>query len=268
MFAWRTMIPHLAHIYGPIWIQSYGFMIAVGLLIFMYLTLNDPRRKQLASTEVYINGCFFGLLCGVLGARILYALSYPAEFAGRWHEFFMPWVGGLTVIGAIAGVGIGSLWYFKRYHIPALPMFDLVTLYGPLLQGISRLGCLAAGCCYGAPAGDLLWAITFTHPDAHAPLFVALHPTQLYAGIASFIIFLVLLSLQKYLLKRPGLTFCCYLALENSARFMVDFWRGDRDPLIGNWGPFIISQVQLYALIGLFIALTGLCWLLFTSNKS
>lgn len=262
------MVPHIAHLYGPIWIQSYGFMIAIGLLVFMYFSLNDPKRKPLISTDVYVNGCFFGLFCGVFGARILYALSYPAEFTDRWYEFFMPWVGGLTVIGAIAGVLIGGVWYFRRHKIPVLPMFDLVTLYGPLLQAISRLGCFAAGCCYGAPAAGLWWAVTFTNPDAHAPLFVALHPAQLYASAASALIFIILFALQKRLFKIPGLMMCSYLMLENIARFVVDFWRGDRDPIIGTYGSLVISQVQLYALIGLFFALIGLLWLTLTQKKS
>ena len=261
------MFPHIAHVHGPIWIQSYGFMIAVGLLIFMYFSINDPHRKAVISKELYVNACFFGLLCGVLGGRLLYALSYPAEFAGRWHEFFMPWIGGLTVIGAIVGVFIGGLWYFRKHNIPALPMFDLVTLYGPLLQAISRLGCFAAGCCYGAPTPDLWWAVTFTNPDAHAPLFVALHPTQLYAGAASAVIFIILFALHKRLFKTPGLVMCLYLTLENSARFLVDFWRGDRDPIIGSIGSCAISQVQLYAVIGLVISIGGLLWLL-KSRKS
>jgi phosphatidylglycerol:prolipoprotein diacylglycerol transferase len=243
-------------------------MIALGLLVFMYLSLRDPRRKQLISTETFINGCFFGLFCGVLGARILHAALYPAEFANRWYEFFMPWIGGLASLGAIIGVLIGGSWYFHKHKIPVLPILDLASLYGPLLQAIARFGCFAAGCCYGAPASGLWWAVTFTNPDGYAPLFTPLHPTQLYASAASALIFVILFALQKQLFSRPGLVLCSYLALENIARFVVDFWRGDRDPLIGTIGSFDISHVQLYALAGLGIAFAGLLWLIFIANKN
>ncbi len=256
------MFPHIAHLYGPIWIQSYGFMIAVGLLIFLYFSINHPQRKKIISKDLYINGVFFGLLCGVAGGRLLYALSYPAEFTGRWHELFLPWIGGLTVIGAIIGVLIGGFWYLKRHHIPVLPLFDLVALFAPLMHAISRLGCFAAGCCYGAPAAALLWAVTFINPDAHAPLFIPLHPTQLYASAASAITFSILFFLQKRLLKNPGIMLCSFLMLENIARFILDFWRGDRDPIIGTIGSLVISQVQMYSVVGLLCTIAGLLWLL------
>ncbi len=262
------MFPHIAHLHGPVWIQSYGFMIAVGLLVFLYFSLRHPLRKRIISKELYINGVFFGLFCGVLGGRVLYALSYPAEFAGAWHEFFFPWIGGLTVLGAIIGVLIGGSWYLKRHKISVLPVLDLAALYAPCMQAIARIGCFAAGCCYGAPLFNHWWAVTFTHLDAHAPLFVPLHPAQLYASAASAAVFVLLLVLQKRLLKTPGLLLSVFLLLENVARFTVDFWRGDRDPLVGRIGSLVISQVQLYAVVCFVGVLGFLWWLLPSNNKS
>jgi phosphatidylglycerol:prolipoprotein diacylglycerol transferase len=263
------MFPHIAHLYGPVWIQSYGFMIAVGLLVFLYFSIRHPMRERYISKEIYINGVFFCLLCGVFGGRMLYALSYPAEFIGAWQEFFYPWVGGLTVLGAIIGVLIGGSCYLSWHHVPLLPVLDLAALYAPCMQAIARLGCFAAGCCYGMPLVGHWWAVTFTHPSAHAPLFISLHPAQLYASAASAVVFLVLWFLQKRLFKTPGLLLGLFLLLENVARFIVDFWRGDREPFVGVIFSVPISQVQLYALVSLIGVGMFIWWrLVFPKNKA
>jgi len=41
------MYPRILHIYGPLWINSYGVMIALGVLVFAVLTLHNPIRKKI-----------------------------------------------------------------------------------------------------------------------------------------------------------------------------------------------------------------------------
>jgi phosphatidylglycerol:prolipoprotein diacylglycerol transferase len=256
------MYPRLVHIYGPLWIHTYGVMIAIGFLTFLVLTTRNPLRKKLIGTEEYLNIVSIGLASGVIGGRLLYVVTNLNLFADNWLQIFYPWVGGFTVIGSILGVLIIVPCKLHALGAPILPVLDIATLYAPLMQAISRLGCLGAGCCYGAPAPTLWWAITFTNPFGEAPLNTPLHPAQLYTSIASLLIFFVLRKFSKYLLKHPGHTLCAYLALENIARFVTDFWRGDRDPIIASFFDEVlaISQVQCFSLAGL--AITGILLLI------
>jgi phosphatidylglycerol---prolipoprotein diacylglyceryl transferase len=244
-------------------------MIALGVVIFLLLTLNHPIRKRFISIDHYFNLLFIGLMSGLAGGRIMHIVSYPDDFKGRWIEVLYPWVEGLTLIGAIIGVAIGCGLYLAWKRITILPIFDMAALYIPLTQAISRLGCLGAGCCYGAVAYDHWWAITFTNPAGNAPLFVPLHPTQLYLSAAALIIFFYMQYYKSSLLKRAGLASTTYFMLENVSRFVIDFWRGDRDPLVASLcdGAITISQVQLYAIIGLVISV-GICfWLIVRSTS-
>ena len=259
------MFPRLIHIYGPVWVQSYGTMIAIGLMVFLWLSIRNKRRAALISRETYINAVFVSLAAGVMGGRLLYVASYPHEFIGQWQEIFYPWIGGLTVIGSIIGVIIGGGLYLRYHKIAPLPLYDLAALYAPLMQAISRFGCFAAGCCYGAPAPiDAWYAITFTSTYSHGPCNIPLHPAQLYTALASLIAFIFMYTQQDKLFKYRGMPFFTFLILENSARFITDFWRGDREPIIAtytlNHQMITISQVQLYAIIGLALALAGLLW--------
>ncbi len=96
-------------------------------------------------------------------------------------------------------------------------------------HGIGRLGCFAAGCCYGIPAEGLP-AITFTDVHAHAvtgvPLNVPLHPTQLYEAGLEFALFLFLLWLAPRR-KFQGQLFLTWAIVYPVSRFMIEFLRGD-----------------------------------------
>ncbi len=262
------MHPRLLHLWGPLWIQSYGVMIAIGFLVFIFLTMRHPLRIKTISKELYLNTLFIGLAGGIIGGRLLHVIMSPSDFTS-WKDIFYPWVPGFIVLGSIIGAIISVTWYLRKHKVPILPVLDLAALYGPLFQSISRLGCLLAGCCYGAPT-TIAWAITFTNPQASAPLNIPLHPTQLYTSIVSFIIFIIVQTLASTFIKKPGLILCSFLMLENMARFVLDFWRGDRQPIIASLfdGALSISQVQLLSCAGFVLAAGGFVWLWYRSVKN
>lgn len=242
------MFPRIFHIYGPLWIQSYGTMIALGFMVFLFLTNRHPARSRLISTELYTNLVFGGLLAGLVGGRVLFALSYPEHFSDNWIELFFPWVEGLMIVGAVVGVFIYGLIVLPLYKIKTFALLDLVAAYAPLMQSIARIGCFASGCCYGAPAPDLWCAVTFTDPAGNGPLNIPLHPTQLYLCVISLLIFFITRTVYEYQNDRAGITVFTYLSLEMLGRIIVDFWRADREPYLPLDLPFIkISYVQLWA---------------------
>jgi phosphatidylglycerol:prolipoprotein diacylglycerol transferase len=222
------MYPRLLHIYGPLYIQSYGTLIAIGFLIFLFLTYKSPIREKIISGEKYLNVLFIGLLSGIIGGRILFVLNDLEYFINSPQEIFYLWQGGFVVLGSVIGVLAGVSVYLYKNNINILALFDLASLYAPLLLATSRLGCLCAGCCYGAPAPTLSWAIIFHRPEGFAPIGVYLHPTQIYFSLSYLIIFILFILVSKFKsLKLGQLTFL-YLISENIIRFTLDFWRGDR----------------------------------------
>ena len=132
-------------------------------------------------------------------------------------------------------------------------------------HAIGRLGCFAAGCCYGKPTHHI-WGVTFTNPLAAqyvgTPLNIALEPTQLFESAAELIIFSILtwMFARK---KFDGQVFGSYLFLYGIARFFIEFLRDDP----GRGGPYFgtLSGTQLIS-IGLVLA-GGLIWYLRPSPK-
>jgi len=220
------MSQELIHIYGAFSIQSFGLIITIGLLFFTWLVRRHPLRKKYLNDEQFSTVILLGVISGILGGRLLFIAQEYGAMKTVWDAFSF-WEGGFSILGAIIFVPITIGVYLKKINAPILPFLDLIAIYAPLLQSISRIGCFFAGCCYGLPA-DLPWSIRYTEVNSAAPLCINLHPTQLYSSIILFIIFLFLrFRAIRYHLK-TGQLIMLYLMLASLERFIVDFWRADR----------------------------------------
>lgn len=253
--------PVIAHIWGPININSYGLFILLGIFISSLLLARDPWRKKLISMEVLSEIVIIATIIGVLGGRLLYCLFEYHEFT-RWFDIFALWQGGFSVLGSIISIILFMSLYLYRISVPVMPLFDLVCVYAPLLQAVARLGCFFSGCCFGVPT-YLPWAVMYIHKESSAPLFMLLHPTQLYSVCAYLCIFGVIFFMRKKLIYRSGLFLATYLLLSSLERFAIDFLRADRI----FYAEMSISIYQCIALFISFCALIKLFLILFHSKK-
>ena len=250
------MNPKLLHIFGPLWINSYGLMIAIGLLLSLFISYNSSLRKKLVSGDFFLNTIFIATIAGFIGGRLLFLVADWEQFAQNPIEILYPWEGGYSLLGAFIIVPLILIWHLRQHQVPVLQFFDFLSLYVPLLQSVSRLGCFFAGCCYGIALAEPTWySVLYSNPNSLAPLHTFLHPTQLYSSLASLIIFGILQLLSLIFLTTPGRITSLFFILEGMARFIVDFWRGDRDGFLsigGSYSTFSsfisISPYQLLAL--------------------
>ncbi len=237
------MHPILFH-WGRLTIHTYGVMVASGFLLALLYAVRAGRREGLAA-EVIHDLFFYALLFAIIGARLLYVLINFAYYRHHPGEIFSIWQGGLVFYGGfLAAVAAVAL---RLYQLRLSPwrIADLAAPALALAQAVGRLGCLAAGCCYGAPC-QLPIALRFSDPAGMAPLQVPLYPTQIFHLLANGLIFLVLLwrrSRRRYL----GQVAVYYLLLYPLGRFLIEFFRGDPR---GGWGPLSTSQ---WISIGIFL---------------
>ena len=123
-----------------------------------------------------------------------------------------------------------AFWYIHRHRMPFWTTCDVFAPGIALWHVTGRLGCFAAGCCYGRPTSVAL-AVTFTNPLAAAnvgtPLGIPLHPTQLYEAAAELAILGVLLWTEPRGRPFAGRTFWGYMLLYAVSRFVIEFFRDD-----------------------------------------
>jgi phosphatidylglycerol:prolipoprotein diacylglycerol transferase len=140
-------------------------------------------------------------------------------------------------------------------------LFSTLDVLAPAValgQAIGRLGCFAAGCCFGTPS-NVIWAVTFHDEGARAlvgvPLGIPLHPSQLYESLGVFILLAWLLNVLKRR-RFPGQVFVFYLFGYSVLRFCLEFMRGDlaRGTVFGG----AVSTSQFIAILVAFLTLAAL----------
>jgi len=195
----------------------------------------------IASGTVYsrarnIDFTYFDLLIGIVflgvglivGGMFLYSIvQIPFLWENRAQltvfSFFRTALGGMVFYGGLVGALASIPLYAKviKRDIPTIVI--LLTPAFPLAHGIMRIGCFMAGCCYGIEHEAL--GITFAR-SLVAPNGVSLLPVQLYETIANIVIFVVLWMYTKKH-RTPLKVLCLYGTLYATARFMLEFLRGD-----------------------------------------
>lgn len=217
------MHPILFHFSG-FTLYTYGFFLALGFITAVWFSKRNARFYELKPDD--ISDLFFVILvCGILGARLLYVLINFAYFQYNLLEIFTIWKGGLVFFGGFIGGITGSIVMLKIKKLPVFKSADTIAPGVALGHAIGRLGCFFAGCCYGREC-TLPFAVTFTHPKSLAPLDVYLHPTQIYMVVANLCLFFILVWIQKH--KRfNGMVFVSYIIIYSVFRFVIEFFRGD-----------------------------------------
>ncbi|HLV22318.1 MAG TPA: prolipoprotein diacylglyceryl transferase [Polyangiaceae bacterium] len=170
-----------------------------------------------------------------------------------WAKF---WSGGLTYYGGFLGASVAAWFLLKADRFPFWKASDMAGMVVPIGLGFGRMGCLLAGCCFGAPTG-LPWAVSFppNSPASEAqhrlgllasPFEASLpvHPTQVYESAACFAIAALLLLHLHGRKRYDGQIFLAFVALYAAVRFVLEFWRrDDRGGLLG------LSTSQLIGLL-------------------
>jgi phosphatidylglycerol:prolipoprotein diacylglycerol transferase len=238
---------------GTFTLGTYGLFYAAAFLIAVRVSMAYAKREGIDPTQMIDLG-IWTLLSGIVGAKLLlvlvefpYYVHHPGEILSNWRS------AGVFYGGFVLACLVG-LWYVHRNRLPLAKTADAVAPGVALAQAIGRVGCLTAGCCYGKPT-TVPWALTFVDPRAHdltgVPLAVALHPTQIYHGVADLLLF-VLLAVLYPRKRTDGTIFWTYVLTYAVARFIIEFYRGDyRGEVFGG----LLSTSQLAGILAAALAI-------------
>lgn len=234
---------------GPLTLHTYGFLVAAGFLTGIAFAVIQAKKEGIPSDKIIDLG-FYIILAAIIGSRLLFILINAGHYIANPLDIFKIWEGGLVFYGGILLAVPTAIWYVTKNR---LGLWNTADIFAPSIaigHAFGRLGCFAAGCCYGKAAAALPWGVIFTDPDCLAPTNVALHPTQLYESAGEFINFLILISLRRYRTFN-GQLFMSYLVLYSVLRFTVEFFRGDVER------GFIFQNLSVSQGISIAMLLTG-----------
>ena len=228
------MLPKLIDT-GGFFLPTYGVLVAIAFLVAIWLTGKLAIKAGLQSDKV-TNLAIYCALAGMAGAKLLmfvfdwrtYLLNPSEIFTLSTLQAAGVYQGGLLLAIVVA------FFYMRHNGLPGLLTADVFAPGLARGHSIGRLGCLAAGCCWGSVC-HRPWAITFTNPDAHeitgVPLGIPLHPAQLYESIAELVIFGFLYR-RFHHSRGDGEIIGWYLLLYSAVRFVVEFFRNHEQSLV------------------------------------
>jgi phosphatidylglycerol:prolipoprotein diacylglycerol transferase len=243
---------------GPVTLYSYGVLLAASYLLGLQLARRRAAARGLDPGRILDLGIYI-IIAALVGAKaLLLVVDFDTFRQSPGELLSLARAGGVFYGGLVAAVGV-AFWYMWRHELPFWTTCDVFAPGIALGHVTGRLGCLAAGCCYGKPT-DVPWAIIFTDPKALAnvgtPLNIPLHPTQIYEAGAELLILGVLLGLER---RRkggtPGQIFWLYMLLYAVTRFVIEFYRGDPRGAVG-----MFSTSQFISLLLGPLSLAMLVW--------
>ncbi|MCD6163515.1 MAG: prolipoprotein diacylglyceryl transferase [candidate division Zixibacteria bacterium] len=257
---------------GPIHIKVYGLALAISFFVGVWVAAARAKKSGLDS-QVMIDLSFIILVAAIIGSRLFYVVYHVEEFTGHWLDAVNPFqssgevgIAGLSMMGGIVLAIIAVMVFFIIKRMLPWPLLDSMAPAFFLGLGITRIGCFFNGCCFGVPT-ECSCGVVFP-PDSMAGWVfpdAAIWPTQLFSSAAGFILFGLILLLER---KKTfhGFTFWLAVMLYSGWRFIIDFIRYYEDSMIfASIGDINFTRNQFLCICLIIIAII---WFIYLKRKN
>ena len=122
----------------------------MGVLVGLWISVRNSERLGIDGEKAWNLGILV-VLCGIVGAKVLYIINDWSYYAAHPADIFSIatlQAGGVFSGGLIAAFPAAA-WYVRKHHMPPLGTCDAFAPGLAMGHAIGRIGCFAAGCCYG-----------------------------------------------------------------------------------------------------------------------
>jgi phosphatidylglycerol---prolipoprotein diacylglyceryl transferase len=247
-------------------VYAYGTMLYLSLLAGWMLTLRLAEQDGIPRGRARI--CFLvTALAALLGARLLFVVTNLGAMRGIADIFDIA-SGGLVAYGGFLGGLAGAMACCRLVKAPLLVWADCAAPSLCIGLVLTRIGCLLAGCDFGAPS-HLPWAIHFPPGSPAFEAHVArgwiaggalsslpVHPTQIYEAGAGLGLLAIVLLVRRARYS-AGEALAAFGMGYGVVRAMIEIVRAD--PQRGWVGP--LSTSQFIGLVTAAAALVLVIWL-------
>lgn len=227
---------------GPLALQLPGLLLLAGVWWGMTIVEREAQRKALPD-NLYISMIVYGLLAGIIGARLGYALQFLEIYLREPLSLFSLNFNTLAPQEGVIAALLGSFVFALHKKLPLWATLDTFMLGFAAFNIFFGLAHFSSGDAFGAPT-SVPWAIELW--GAHR------HPTQLYEILLAF---LLLITLQVLKTRSPfhGFSFFTGLGWMAASRLFLEAFRGDSIVVGGG-----MRSAQIVSLGFLFIAMLGI----------
>lgn len=230
----------------------YALIILTGFILGAVFVAQSAKKRGI-STENIWDIALYGLIFGLVGARLYYIIFDFDSVRGSVWNVFKIWEGGIAIYGGIIGAVITAYAYCRKKDLPVGKIFDICCPGLLIGQAIGRWGNFVNAEVYGKET-SLPWGMSI---DGAA----AVHPLFLYESIWNTVGFVIILVLRDRV-KTEGKIFSFYIFWYSLGRLFLEGMRQSQYILYLVDGKLGISQ--LVAAIGIIL---GICGLVFLRKK-
>ena len=246
-------------------IAFYGLIIGIGVMAGL-LAVTKIAKKTGQNPDDYWDLAIWGILFGVVGARLYYVAFSWDDYKDNLLNIFKLRSGGLAIYGGVIAAYI-TLYVWCRIKKKSMALVGDTAMPGLILgQAIGRWGNFMNREVFGdyynglfsmqLPISDVRDPSDITEKIAsHIPAganYINVHPTFLYESVWNLLVFVLLLVYRKHK-KFDGEICLLYLGGYGIGRFIIEGIRTDTLFVPGTTVP--VSQVLA---LGMVVAAIGI----------
>ena len=249
---------------GPLDVLFYALGYIIGITAAILIT----RRRWRAvggDPDVVNDIALWVVPAGIIGGRIYFDITTPADIPHEWYGVFAVWTGGLGIWGGVALASLVGAWRLRRLGITVGPFANAVAPALLVAQAIGRLGNYFNKELFGKPT-TLPWGLEIPYnyrvqggipaQDLH---FTTFQPTFLYELIWDLALAAFLVWLGHHAKIKPWSLFALYVVGYSAFRIFEESVRIDSSVY------FFGLRLNMYiAIIG---TVGGLVWFLIAQRR-
>lgn len=240
-------------LFGKFEIAYYGITMALAMIFGAIVAYREAKRTG-QKVDDYVDYTIFGILGGVVGARLYYVAFKWDTYKDDLLEIFNLRGGGMAIYGAVIGAALVAVIFCKIKKMNFWKFADTAVLglitgqiigrwgnffnreaFGSFTDSLFAMRIPLADASTGVLNPNALEAITVTVNGAQ---YVQVHPTFLYESVLNLLLLLLMIIFRDKK-KFYGETFCRYLIGYGVIRFIIEGFRTDQLRI----GEIAVSQV-------------------------
>ncbi len=244
---------------GPLFIHFYGLMYVVGIALAILITQRRVRAYG-GDSSVVADVALWAVPAGIIGGRIYFDITTPADIPHVWYGVFAVWTGGLGIWGGVAAGAAAGVWRVRRHGLPIAPFADAVAPALLVAQAVGRIGNYFNQELFGRPT-TLPWAliIDVSHRPGGYTQYRTFQPTFLYEIIFDLALAAALVWLGHHTKVRPPGLFALYVTGYSAFRIFEESLRIDSSE------HFLGLRLNFYVASALTVA--GLAWFIWSQRR-
>src|SRR5579862_6767667 len=168
---------------GPLDIHFYALGYIIGITLAILITRR--RWRALGGDPDVVNDIALWVVpAGIIGGRIYFDITTPADIPHVWYGVFAVWTGGLGIWGGVLLAALVGAWRLRKMGLSVGPFANAIAPGLLVAQAVGRIGNYFNIELFGKPT-TLPWGleVPLGFRPAGYTQFATFQPSFLYALI-------------------------------------------------------------------------------------